>query len=1523
MERELKSICGSELWNPNAVYSDYPDFTFCFQYTLLIWIPCLFLWLAAPLWIYKHTKTGPYKINYSWLIITKTISTIFLITIEIFNLIIAFNKQNLPVFYITPIILITSYILIIFFMHFERSNGYKYSTLGFIYWFLMFLVSLITLRSKLLFQINKNDFRKSKEELFKFKLIDYDLYSFYLSFCFTLLNTILFSLSEKVKTEKNIILDKTPEETCSVLSKLTFWWINPLINTGYKRDLVREDLWQMQDKEKCVACTKRIEDSWLPIAKEYIIKVRNIEEVKYSSKTVNYESKNDEETIKLNINQNDAEKEIKNLKQPSLGLCMFKTFVFKFIGVISIKCVHDLLNFARPILLDKLITFVKDKDQKLSVGLFYIFLLSLSSLSQTLIMQHYYHGIFIVGNRMKIGLMNLIFKKSLRLSPSARKSTTVGEMTTIITSNAQTFEGCVYHLNGLISTPLQIFISTYMLYKYLGYATFVGLASMIIFLPANAFFAKRSKKIKREKYKLQDSRIKMMNEILSGIRVIKFYGWEVSFEKIIEKIRKNEITNLIKTALLSTLSGLTWQCAPFVVAAVSFTTFILIDEKNNLDPNTTFVSLTLFSMLRFPLNFLPYIIQGLIQLNVSLTRIREFLLKDEIKEDEISHEDIPGYALNLDNVNFGWSKTEPILRDLNLNVKKGELVAIVGKVGAGKSSFLSALLGEMHKTNNGKINVNGSTAYVPQQAWIQNATIKNNILFNLLYEENSYNNIIESCALTPDLKILPSGDKTEIGERGINLSGGQKQRISLARSLYANADIYMLDDPLSAVDSHVGKHIFDKAIGPNGMLKDKTRFLVTNSLSFLPQCDKIVMLENGSITEVGTYKELQEKNSGFSEFMRSFLEVKEASQVYIIIYSFNIKLFYQILKYSNLSQLEENENNIEIKPDNTAKNEIESNESAKKTTKTEKLIEKEKIQSGNVKFSVVLEYFKACRLSLSFLFFFLFLLSYASDMSSNYWLTEWSNEANLEPSARKSKFFRLGIYSLLGFSKSFISFLANVCFVGMFIKATKSLHERLLDSVLKGNLRFFETTPIGRIVNRFTKDVEATEDSIPYSIKSLIDCFLGMLSTIIIISSSTPFFLIALIPITVFYIFVQRYFVPSNRQLKRMQSASKSPIFSHFSECQAGVSTVRAYGAQGRFIKIMENNIDENLVYYYCNTASNRWLALRLEIIGNLITILAAFFAIINRDNLSAGLAGLSISISLTISNNLNWFVRTISEFEANITSVERIIEYFDIKHEAPWSIEEAKPSTTWPENGNITFSNYSVKYRQDLDWVLNSLNINIKPGEKIGIVGRTGAGKSSLTLGLFRMLEYYDGNISIDEINIKKIGLHDLRHKLTIIPQDSVIFSGTIRMNLDPFEMYSDQEIWSALELSHLKEFVSGLDKKLYFECSEGGDNLSAGQRQLLCLARALLRKTKILILDEATASVDHNTDELIQNTIRSEFKNCTILTIAHRLNTIMDSSRIMVLEKGKVVEFDSPKALLSNTTSYFYSMAHTAGLI
>ncbi len=493
-----------------------------------------------------------------------------------------------------------------------------------------------------------------------------------------------------------------------------------------------------------------------------------------------------------------------------------------------IKLLQDLLKFTGPLILDKLITFVRDshtkgRTQSISVGIFYTLLLFLTSLVQSLCLAHYFHRMFIVGARVRTSTMNLLYRKSLKLSASARKTATVGEMTNLMSVNAQMLADLSMYLNVLWSSPLQIIIAVALLYQYLGVSAVIGVGFVLVLIPLNVYLSNKIKQVQLAKQIHQDSRIKMMSEILSGIKVLKLYGWELSFRDIVGKIRSSEMSFYKKIGSLSIISNFVWMCVPIIITIVSFGCFILLNDSEKFTANVVFVSLSLFNILRFPLVVLPSIISTIISAQVSIKRITAFLIKEEINKTDVTCVETPGIAVKIEHADLGWSKDTVLLKDLTLNVETGRLVAIVGSVASGKSSLISGLLGEMHKLNDGTMNVNGRTAYVAQQAWIQNETLKNNIIFkrSRLVNEERYQRILEACSLLDDLKIMPAGDSTEIGEKGINLSGGQKQRVSLARAVYADADIYMLDDPLSAVDSHAGKHIFDKVIGPNGILKEK------------------------------------------------------------------------------------------------------------------------------------------------------------------------------------------------------------------------------------------------------------------------------------------------------------------------------------------------------------------------------------------------------------------------------------------------------------------------------------------------------------------------------------------------------------------------------------------------------------------------------------------------------------------------------------------------------------------------------
>ncbi|XP_073435917.1 ATP-binding cassette sub-family C member 3 isoform X3 [Dendrobates tinctorius] len=941
--------------------------------------------------------------------------------------------------------------------------------------------------------------------------------------------------------------------------------------------------------------------------------------------------------------------------------------------------------------------------------------------------------------------------------------------------------------------------------------------------------------------------------------------------------------------------------------------------------------------------------------------------------------------------NFYSRRISSVCKSIDLLVPSGSLVAIVGHVGCGKSSLVSALLGEMEKVE-GEVAVRGSLAYVPQLAWIQNSTLKDNILFGRAENEKNYKKVLEACALLTDLEVLPGGDQTEIGEKGINLSGGQKQRVSLARAVYSNADVFLLDDPLSAVDAHVAKHIFDNVIGPDGLLRGKTRVLVTHGISFLPQVDHIVVIVDGQISETGSYQQLMSQNGAFSEFLRNYSYDDNVEEEELTIQDKEEVLLAEET-LSNHTDLVDNEpianearkkfiRQISVLSSDTEPSHAMStrrklcerklSETATlKKPQMEKLIQTETTETGRVKMTVFWQYIKALGLAVSIFICFLYCCQNASAIGANVWLSDWTNEAVINGTQQNTQ-WRVGVYAALGLLQGVLVMASSFTLAMAGISAAQKLHEALLDNKMHTPQSFYDITPIGRIINRFSKDIYVIDEVIPPTFFMFLATFFTSLSTMIVIVSSTPLFAVVIIPLAFSYFFVQRFYVATSRQLKRLESVSRSPIYSHFSETITGASIIRAYGRQSSFVQLSDHKVDENQKSYYPGITSNscdpedttccalsfscsvaicmngaatsaslflcrsfrlcpraqnllhcisRWLGIRVEFVGNCVVLFAALFAVIGRENLSPGLVGLSVSYALQVTMSLNWMVRMTSDLETNIVAVERVKEYSETETEAPWSIEDKKPSADWPSRGEVEFSNYSVRYRPGLNLVLKNLSLRVKGGEKVGIVGRTGAGKSSMTLCLFRILEAAEGLIKIDGVNISEIGLHNLRSMLTIIPQDPVLFSGTLRMNLDPFDKYSDDDLWKALELSNLKKFVSSQTEKLDYECSEGGENLSVGQRQLVCLARALLRKTRILILDEATAAIDLETDDLIQMTIRTQFEHCTVLTIAHRLNTIMDYTRVLVLDKGKIAEFDTPTNLIA-ARGIFYGMAKDAGL-
>ncbi|XP_053366955.1 ATP-binding cassette sub-family C member 3 isoform X1 [Clarias gariepinus] len=1538
----MQPLCGSQLpfWDLNlTLYHANPDLTECFQLSVLAWIPCIYLWLVFPFYFFYLKLNNRGYIMMSVLNRIKTVFSVILWIVCWTDLFASFSemKQNIfrpPIYFVTPLILGMTMLLATFLIQYERLKGVQSSGVLFIFWTISVLCAIVPFRSKILQARHKDEVN----DKLRFT-------TFYMYFGLTVAELILSCFNEKPPLFSNVVTDPNPcpEASAGFLSRMTFWWFTSMAIKGYKSPLENKDLWSLnKDDSSNVVVPK--------LLKEWEVEKSKIERSAQEMNGQAVFSKAEAEGNHVGANPEEVEvllaKKKKASQQPSFLRALIRAFGPYFLIGSAFKLLQDIIVFINPQLLRMLIKFTKKKDVPSWWGFALAFFMFGCALLQTLILHQQFQYCFVTGMRLRTAIIGAIYRKSLVITNEAKRSSTVGEIVNLMSVDAQRFMDLTTFLNMLWSAPLQIILALSFLWQTLGPSVLAGVAVMVLLIPFNAVIAMKTRAYQVEQMQYKDARIKLMNEILNGMKVLKLYAWEPSFKEKIIHIRQKELNVLRKSGYLSALSVMAWTSAPFLVALTTFAVYVSVDKTNVLDAEKAFVSLSLFNILRFPLNMLPQVISSVMQASVSLKRIQQFLSHDELDPDSVDKKPAASeYAVTVVNGKFSWAKKDPpALQNINVMVPQGSVLAVVGHVGCGKTSLVSALLGEMEKQD-GQISIKGSVAYVPQQAWIQNATLRENILFGRPYVEEKYRNVLDACALTPDLEVLPGGDLTEIGEKGINLSGGQRQRVSLARALYSEADVYLLDDPLSAVDAHVAKHIFDKVIGPEGALRQKTRILVTHSISFLPQVDNIMVLVEGRVSEMGSYQALLSENGTFAEFLRNYslediMEDDEVTEVLI-----DEEELFPDDALSTHTDMVDNEPVVNearrqfMRQISIMSNDLESPRTKsvrkrrvserrhgeppqeKKEPRVEKLIQAETAETGQVKLKVYWEYVKAVGTLLSIIICFLYAAQSAAAIGASIWLTVWTNDTK-ENNGEEKVPMRVGVYAALGLTQGVLilanSFLSRA--YGM-LKAAHFTHLHMLGAVLRAPQAFFEANPSGRLLNRFGKDVDTIDCLIPENIDIWMRTFWYTVTVLVICSALTPMFFIVIVPLMVFYWWVQRFYVATSRQLKRLESVSRSPIYSHFSETITGTSVIRAYGLNNSFVLMSDMKVDENQKSYYPGIVSNRWLGVRIEFIGNCIVLFAALFAVIGKDQLSEGLVGLSVTYALQVTMSLNWMVRMTSDLESNIVAVERVKEYSETPPEAPWEVESKKPSPDWPPEGNVEFTNYSVRYREGLDLVLRKIYLRVKGGEKIGIVGRTGAGKSSMTLSLFRLLEAAEGEISIDGVKIAELGLHDLRSKLTIIPQEPVLFSGSLRMNLDPFEKYSDEEIWNALKLSHLHKFVSNQPAKLDLECSEGGENLSVGQRQLVCLARALLRKTRILILDEATAAVDLETDDLIQSTIRTQFEDCTVFTIAHRLNTIMDYTRVLVLDKGQIAEFDTPANLIAQK-GIFHGMAKDAGL-
>ncbi|EPS73599.1 hypothetical protein M569_01152, partial [Genlisea aurea] len=981
------------------------------------------------------------------------------------------------------------------------------------------------------------------------------------------------------------------------------------------------------------------------------------------------------------------------------------------------------------------------------------------------------------------------------------------------------------------------------------------------------------------------------------------YAWERSFKSKIQVIRDDELSWFRKSQFLSACNTFILNSMPVIVTVISFGMFTLLG--GDLTPSIAFTSLSLFSVLRVPLNMLPNLITQVANANISLQRLEELFLAEEriLLPNPPIESGLPAISIKAGRFSWDVKATRPTLCNINLDIPVGGLVAIVGGTGEGKTSLISAMLGELPAPEDARVTIRGSVAYVPQISWIFNATVRENILFGSSFDRERYWKAVDVTALQPDLELLPGHDLTEIGERGVNISGGQKQRVSMARAVYSDADVYIFDDPLSALDAHVARQVFNNCV--KDALAGKTRVLVTNQLHFLPQVDRIILVSEGTVKEEGSFEELSEHGTLFKKLMENAGKMEEHMD-----------------ENGDMSIVSHGHAPSQV---SCGKNELpKENRTVEKKERKSVLIKQEERETGIVSWNVLGRYKNALGgWWVVMILFACYVLTEILRVSSSTWLSAWTKRSS---TMSYSSGFYILVYALLSFGQVIVSFLNSFWLITSSLKAAKILHDSMLFSILRAPMLFFHTNPIGRVINRFARDLGDIDCNVANMTNMFLNQLFQLLSTFALIGIVSTVSLWAIMPLLILFYAAYLYYQSTSREVKRLDSITRSPVYAQFGEALNGLSTIRAYKAYDRMAYINGKSMDDNIRFTLVNISSNRWLTIRLETLGGIMIWLTATFAVIQNNRATdqvafASTMGLLLSYSLNITNLLSNVLRQASRAENSLNAVERVGIYIDLASEAPETIEGNRPPPGWPASGLIKFEDVSLRYRKGLPPVLKGLSFTVFPHHKVGIVGRTGAGKSSMINALFRIVELDKGRISIDGFDVAKFGVRDVRQVLCIIPQSPVLFSGSIRFNLDPFGEHSDPDLWEALERAHLKAAVRRNALGLDAEVLEAGENFSVGQRQLLSLARALLRRSKILVLDEATAAVDVRTDALIQKTIRKEFKSCTMLTIAHRLNTVIDSDDILVLDHGQLIEYGTPEKLLQSEATAFSNLVQSTG--
>ncbi|XAR64442.1 Xenobiotic-transporting ATPase [Bertholletia excelsa] len=1333
--------------------------------------------------------------------------------------------------------------------HEKASGEYRRPPLVLIFfWVFSCIVDLLLISGSLMTHFTS---RKVPISLPEANIVDFATFPLLITLC---LNALPVKDSERSSLERPLLVVEEYSRckhvggfsSAGIWSQLTFSWLNPLFEKGR---------------------TQKLELSQIPSL--------------HQSETASFASSLLEESIK---------------KQKS-GTALLPTAIFQAIwrplainGVFA--GVNTVASYLGPFLITNFVNFLSSKEdgsnykQGLILAFIFLFAKTVESLSQ----RQWYFGAQRIGIRVRSGIMDLIYKKSLLINCGG---TSNGKVINFMTVDVERIGDFFWYIHGVWLLPVQVTLALIILYKNLGATpSIAALLATIFVMASNTPMANLQENLHTKIMEAKDSRIKATSETLKSMRVLKLHSWEPTFLKNLLKLRETE-RNWLKRYLYtcSAVAFLYWT-SPTLVSVVTFGVCIVL--RTPLNSGTVLSALATFRILQEPIYNLPEFVSMIAQTKVSVDRIQNFIKDDEKKLVSFHASKVSDVVIEIEAGEYAWETcNSSVPRKPNIRISekmkiiKGQKVAICGSVGSGKSSLLYSILGEIPRIHGPGIKVYGSKAFVPQRAWIQTGTVRENVLFGKEMQKAFYDNVLEGCALKQDIEMWADGDLCVVGERGLNLSGGQKQRIQLARAIYDDSDVYLLDDPFSAVDAHTGAHLFKNCL--LHLLFHKTVIYVTHQLEFLQAADLVMVMKDGRIAQSGKYEDLIADPDG--ELVRQMAA-----------HSVSLNQVNPHHDHQSSTKVPHLKNLIEVLEE---KFEVSTNSG----TLSERILEEE-TETGRVKWHVystlITSAYKGALVPIVLLCQVFF---QGLQISSNYWIA-WATDEKSKVSKEKM----IWVFVLMSGVSSIFILARAVLLSTIAIETAQRLFLGMINSVFRAPLSFFDSTPSSRILNRSSSDQGIVDTDIPYRLAGLAFALIQLLSIIILMSQIAwpVFFLfLAILAISFWY---QSYYITTARELARMVGIRKAPILHHFSESLTGAATIRCFNQEDRFLKKNLDLVDDYSRVAFHNSATMEWLCVRINFLFNFVFFLVLIILVnLPRSAIEPSMAGLVATYGLNLNILQAWVVWNLCNVENKMISVERILQFTNVPSEAPLVIEDCRPESKWPIEGKIEMKNLHVQYNPSLPRVLKGITCTFPGNKKIGVVGRTGSGKSTLIQALFRVVEPSEGQILIDGVDITKIGLMDLRSRLSIIPQDPILFQGTMRSNVDPLQQYSDQDIWEVLDKCHLADTVRQDQRNLDMPVAEDGENWSVGQRQLVCLARVLLQKRKILVLDEATASVDTATDNVIQKRIREETSRCTVITVAHRIPTIIDNDLVLVLDEGKVVEYDSPSELLKNKSSAF----------